>query len=316
MSQQCVIIGAGHNALVAAFYLAKSGHRPLVLERRPVAGGCATSEEFAPGYRAATLAHALGPIRPDIVRDMQLERRGVTFVAPDPRIVSVTADGRALAFSRDPARTAEAIRAVLRQGRGALSGLLRHLRQDWPLPGAARRHGAAVHRRPFDRRDVGVAAGGTPLSRARQEGCRSRLLRWGPMAVADLVAEWFETDLLQASDRRARRLRDGDGALVGGDRRDPAAGVGDRPAAGRQQRDRDRRPWRRDARRWPRRRVRPAPRFEPAPKWCGCWSRTARSPASCWPTAARSPRPSWFQERIRGARSWDWSTPSIWSRIF
>src|SRR5215218_7151128 len=96
-----IVIGAGHNALTAAFYLAKGGRKPLVLERRPVAGGCATSEEFAPGYRAATLAHTLGPLRPSIVRDMQLERRGVTFVHPDPRLISVGLDGRALVFSRD-----------------------------------------------------------------------------------------------------------------------------------------------------------------------------------------------------------------------
>src|SRR5881628_2018967 len=99
-----LIIGGGHNALVAAFYLAKGGRRPLVLERRPIAGGCATSEEFAPGYRAATLAHTLGPIRPSIVRDMQLERRGVRFVRPDPRLIALGADGRALMFSTDIAK--------------------------------------------------------------------------------------------------------------------------------------------------------------------------------------------------------------------
>ena len=74
-----------------AFYLAKAGRKPLVLERRPIVGGCATSEEFAPGYKAATLAHTLGPLRPSIVRDMQLERRGVRFVHPDPRLVSLGA---------------------------------------------------------------------------------------------------------------------------------------------------------------------------------------------------------------------------------
>src|SRR3954462_13196043 len=105
-----ILIGGGHNALVAAFYLAKAGRKPLILERRAVVGGCAPSEDFAPGYRAATLAHTLGPIRPAIVRDMQLERRGVTFVRPDPRLVALGSDGRALMFSTDAARTAEAIR--------------------------------------------------------------------------------------------------------------------------------------------------------------------------------------------------------------
>jgi len=46
-----IIIGGGHNALTAAFYLAKSGRKPLVLERRRIVGGAATSEDFAPGYR-------------------------------------------------------------------------------------------------------------------------------------------------------------------------------------------------------------------------------------------------------------------------
>ncbi len=110
MRHDIVIVGGGHNALTAAFYLAKAGRKPLLLERRPVVGGCATSEEFAPGYRGATLAHALGPLRPSIVRDMQLERRGVKFVRPDPRLVAVVPDGRALVFSTDPGRTAEAIR--------------------------------------------------------------------------------------------------------------------------------------------------------------------------------------------------------------
>src|SRR5919106_4155813 len=97
-----VIIGAGHNALVTAFYLARAGRKPLVLERRPIVGGCAISEEFAPGFRAPTLAHTLGPIRASIVRDMQLERRGVTFVRPDPRLVAPAGDGRALLFTNDP----------------------------------------------------------------------------------------------------------------------------------------------------------------------------------------------------------------------
>src|SRR3954467_2997675 len=91
-----IVIGGGHNALVPAFYLAKAGRKPLVLERRAIVGGCATSEEFAPGDRGATLAHTLGPLRGSIVRDMQLERRGVKFVHPDPRLVSVGSDGRAL----------------------------------------------------------------------------------------------------------------------------------------------------------------------------------------------------------------------------
>jgi phytoene dehydrogenase-like protein len=196
--EQVIIVGAGHNALVAAFYLAKAGRKPLVLERRNVVGGCATSEDFAPGYKGATLAHTLGPLRPAIVRDMQLERRGVRFVRPDPRLVALAADGRALVFSADTARTAEAIRpfsakdatrypefcgALARAGE-FLSGLIDMTPPSidapskgelWELFKTGRRFRALGKKESF------------------------ALLRWGPMAVADLVAEWFETDLLQAA---------------------------------------------------------------------------------------------------------------------
>ena len=58
-----VIIGGGHNGLVTAFYLAKAGYKPLVLERRAQPGGAAITEEFHPGFRCSTLAHSAGPLR-------------------------------------------------------------------------------------------------------------------------------------------------------------------------------------------------------------------------------------------------------------
>ena len=110
MAHDVVIIGGGHNALVTAFYLARAGRKPLVLERRHAVGGCAMTEEFAPGYRATTLAHTLGPLRPAIVRDMQLERRGVKIRAPDPRLLAPSARRTRAGLLRGPAPTAEAIR--------------------------------------------------------------------------------------------------------------------------------------------------------------------------------------------------------------
>jgi phytoene dehydrogenase-like protein len=195
---QTIVIGAGHNALVTAFYLAKGGKKPLVLERRPIVGGCATSEELAPGYRSATLAHTLGPIRPAVVRDMQLQRRGVKFVQPDPRLVSVAPDGRALVFSTDPGRTAEAIRAFSAKDAtkypefcatlGRVGGFLTELLEMTPPSIDSPSAGALWELLKTGRRF---------RSLGRRESFA--LLRWGPMAVADLVAEWFETDLLQAS---------------------------------------------------------------------------------------------------------------------
>ena len=88
-TRDVIIIGGGHNGLVTAFYLAQAGHKPLVLERRSQIGGAAVTEEFSPGFRCSTLAHVAGPLRPDIVRDMQLERHGLRFITPEIGVVAL-----------------------------------------------------------------------------------------------------------------------------------------------------------------------------------------------------------------------------------
>src|SRR5207249_3000816 len=102
-------IGGGHNALVAAFYLAKGGFKPLVLERREMVGGGAVTEEFYPGFHASTLAHTLGPLRADIAKDLLLERFDYEVIQPDPRVFAPAPDGRALFFYNDAAKTAAGI---------------------------------------------------------------------------------------------------------------------------------------------------------------------------------------------------------------
>src|SRR6266850_5241475 len=104
-----VIIGGGHNGLVTAFYMAKAGFKPLVLERRAQTGGAAITEEFHPGFKCSTLAHTTGPIRPDIVRDMQLEKHGLKLITPEISVVSLTPDGRALSLYNDSKKSAQEI---------------------------------------------------------------------------------------------------------------------------------------------------------------------------------------------------------------
>ena len=93
-SRDIVIIGGGHNGLVAAFYLAKAGHQSLVLERRNQVGGAGITEEFHPGFRASVLAHSAGPLRPEVVRDMQLEKHGLKLITLDVNVTALSPDGR------------------------------------------------------------------------------------------------------------------------------------------------------------------------------------------------------------------------------
>jgi phytoene dehydrogenase-like protein len=75
-----IIIGAGHNGLVCAFYLARAGWRVTMLERRAVVGGAAVTEEFYPGFRNSTASYTVSLLQPKVIRDMALARHGLTIV--------------------------------------------------------------------------------------------------------------------------------------------------------------------------------------------------------------------------------------------
>src|SRR5580704_6718837 len=90
IGQRVLIVGGGHNALITAFFLAKGGFKPLVLERREIVGGGAITEEFHPGFQASTLAHTAGPLRADIAREMRLDKHELQMLYPDPRVFAPT----------------------------------------------------------------------------------------------------------------------------------------------------------------------------------------------------------------------------------
>src|SRR5689334_16744185 len=104
-----VIIGAGHNGLVTAFYLARAGLKPLLLERRPVAGGAAITDEFFPGFKCSTLAHATGPVSPEVARDLELRRHGLEMIQTEAQLFVPSTDGRALVLYADSWRSAQQI---------------------------------------------------------------------------------------------------------------------------------------------------------------------------------------------------------------
>ncbi len=121
-----VIIGGGHNGLVAAFYLARAGRSVLVLERRDIVGGACVTEAFHPGFRNSSLAFVMSYLRPEIIADMGLEERGLEatmmrggfFPFPDGRYLLQTGDAEhdraeIARFSNRDALALERLDAVL-----------------------------------------------------------------------------------------------------------------------------------------------------------------------------------------------------------
>jgi phytoene dehydrogenase-like protein len=103
------IVGAGHNGLVAAHYLAAGGLKTLVCERRDIVGGCCVTEEFAPGFRASTGAYVLSMLREPVWRDLRLAERGVRVDPAGPSL-NLHPDGSALELDDDIVRTQEEVR--------------------------------------------------------------------------------------------------------------------------------------------------------------------------------------------------------------
>ena len=192
-----VIIGGGHNGLVTAFYLAKAGYKPLVLERSAQVGGAAVTDEFHPGFRCSTLAHTAGPILPSIVRDMQLEKYGLRLITPDVCVTALSPDGRALSLYQDTNKSAQEIAAFSQRDAA------KYPEFELSLGKIAGVIGEALATTPpdIDNPSSGDLWSMLKTGRAiRKLGKKDmfRLLRWGPMAVADLAAEYFETELLRA----------------------------------------------------------------------------------------------------------------------
>jgi phytoene dehydrogenase-like protein len=104
-----IIIGAGHNGLVCAAYLARAGRRVLVLERRELVGGCAVTEEIWPGYHVSTASYLTSLLQERVIRDLELERFGYRVDAKDPAFFSAFPDGRYLFMWQDRDRTVQEI---------------------------------------------------------------------------------------------------------------------------------------------------------------------------------------------------------------
>ncbi len=176
-----IVAGGGHNGLVCAAYLAQAGRRVAVLERRDAVGGI------------VEVLHTAGRLQPAVIDDLDLRAHGLELIRPDVRMVALREDGPALTFWGDADRTAEGLRAISAADADAYPRFDAHIRE---LAGFVAEVQASIPPR-LDKAAIGDAAAGLRVARAyRRLGARAarELTRVLPMAVADLVGEWFTDD--------------------------------------------------------------------------------------------------------------------------
>jgi phytoene dehydrogenase-like protein len=194
---EAVVIGAGHNGLVAGAYLARAGLRTLILERRDVIGGASVTEELWPGYRVSRAAYVAGLLRPRVVRELRLHDRGLRLLRRSPSSYTPLPDGRGLllgggaradhdsiaAFSLRDAERYPEYEAFLDRVARLLEPLL-----DRPAPDPAR----------LRARDLaGLLALGRGAWRLRGELAEAAALLLGPARPA--LETWFESEPLRAT---------------------------------------------------------------------------------------------------------------------
>ena len=197
-SYDAIIIGAGHNGLVTAAYLGKAGKKVLVLERRHLIGGIAATEEVFPGFKFSTCAHLAGSFSREIIADLDLKKHRLEILSLDPLLFAPTLIANPLMISRDGAKTAEGIGRFSKADAAKFDSFCALIKKLSLFLGAL--NGLSLPDR--------ANAGSVNLPELVKLGWKFyrlgekemyEFLRILPMSMADLLEEWFESDLLKAA---------------------------------------------------------------------------------------------------------------------
>jgi phytoene dehydrogenase-like protein len=191
-----IVIGGGHNGLIAAAYLAKAGSKVTVLERAEEVGGILRPVPLAEGFTAPGLVHTVGRLRPSVVEDLKLTQHGYEPIVPAVRMFAPQPDGDPVTFWADPNRTADGLRARSVHDAAAYPEFDRKIRSiasflayvnvatppDTAAPSIADALAGLKLGKAF--RDLGAKAG-------------RETIRTLPSAVADLVGDTFEEEAVR-----------------------------------------------------------------------------------------------------------------------